>query len=99
MDDLINGFLSDTGNLITNIEHALKQHDYSTIQSCLHTIKGSAHSIGATSLGCFVSLIHDSTRKRVNHNLAELITELKYEFKQTQSALVEYLAELDSSVT
>ena len=98
MDNLINGFLDDTGNLIIKIEQKLGQHDYSTIQGCLHTLKGSARSIGATALGYYASLIYDNIRNNTCQDLPALIVKLKYQFTQTQSALLAYLDKLDSAV-
>ena len=98
MDNLINGFLGNTGNLIIRVEQALGQNDYSTIKGHLHTLKGSAQSIGATALGHYASLIHDNIHNNTCQDLPASIVKLKYQFEQTQSALLAYLDKLDSAV-
>jgi len=98
MHDLINGFLNDTGSLINKIEQALGQHDNSTVQGCLHTLKGSAQSIGASALGHYASLMHDNTQNNISQDILVLTSELKCKFDLTQSALLEYRNKLEPVV-
>src|SRR5690606_9934891 len=48
---LIDDFLADCADKIMEIEHALREQDYDRARQLLHTLTGSALSIGATQLG------------------------------------------------
>ena len=50
VDDLINGFVVDTQQLMQRCEQALLTHRHEEFRDLLHAIKGSAMSIGAISL-------------------------------------------------
>lgn len=50
VDDLINGFVVDTRQLMQRCDHALQSRRHEEFKDLLHAIKGSAMSIGATSL-------------------------------------------------
>lgn len=97
MDDLIQGFLEDTQKLVNQIELAAEQEDFNTVQDDSHAIKGSARSIGATSLAQCASLIEDQAQAGALYKLPALCSELHHEYNLAQSGLIEYLKTLKSA--
>jgi two-component system sensor histidine kinase RpfC len=98
MNNLIQGFLEDTEKLINQIELAIGQENFSTVQDRAHAIKGSARSIGAVSLAQVASQIQDDVHAGILIGLPALNSELSHEFALTESALNKYLEKLDSAV-
>lgn len=50
VDDLIDGFVADTGGVMQRCEQALLARRHDDFRDLLHAVKGSAMSIGATAL-------------------------------------------------
>jgi two-component system, sensor histidine kinase RpfC len=98
MNNLIQGFLEDTEKLVKQIELAIEQESFSTVQDDSHAIKGSARSIGAVSLAQVASQIQDNVHAGILIGLPALSSELSHEFELTESALTKYLEKLDSAV-
>jgi len=98
MNNLIHGFLEDTEKLVNQIDLAIEQENFSTVQDHSHAIKGSAHSIGAASLALCASQIHDTAHAGILIGLPALGSELSYEFELTKTALNKYLEKLDSAI-
>ena len=97
MNNLIHGFLVDTEKLVNQIDLAIEQENFSTIQDHSHAIKGSAHSIGAISLAQCATQIQDNVHAGILISLPALCSELSHEFVLTESALNRYLDKLDST--
>ncbi len=97
MNNLIFGFLEDTEKLINQIDLAIEQVNFDTIQNYSHAIKGSARSVGATSLAKCASLIEDQAQTGALYKLPALSSELHHEYNLTRSALIEYIKTLDSA--
>jgi len=97
MSNLIQGFLEDTEGLVNQIELAIGQENFSTVQDHSHAIKGSARSIGAVSLAQVASQIQDNVHAGILIGLPALYSELSHEFELTESALNKYLEKLDST--
>jgi len=98
MNDLIQGFLKDTEKLVKQIEIAITQENFSSVEDYAHAIKGSARSIGAVSLAHVASQIQDNVHAGILVGLTELGSELSHEFELTESALNKYLEKLDTAV-
>jgi two-component system sensor histidine kinase RpfC len=98
MNNLIQGFMQDTEKLVKQIELAIVQENFSTVQDHSHAIKGSARSIGAVSLAQVASQIQDNVHAGILVGLPALGSELSHEFELTESALIKYLEKLDSAV-
>jgi len=98
MNDLIQGFLKDTEKLVKQIEIAITQENFSSVEDYAHAIKGSARSIGAVSLAHVASQIQDNVHAGILVGLPELGSELSHEFELTESALNKYLEKLDTAV-
>lgn len=97
MNNLIFGFLEDTEKLINHIDQAIEQVNFNTVQNHSHAIKGSARSVGATSLAQCASLIEDQAKTGALYKLPALSSELHHEYNLTRSALIEYIKSLDSA--
>ncbi|MCK5668930.1 MAG: response regulator, partial [Gammaproteobacteria bacterium] len=97
MNNLIFGFLEDTEKLINQIDLAIEQVNLSTVQNHSHAIKGSARSVGATSLAQCASLIEDQAQTGALYKLPALSSELHHEYNLTRSTLIEYIKTLDSA--
>ncbi|MCK5525409.1 MAG: response regulator, partial [Thiomargarita sp.] len=87
MNNLIFGFLEDTEKLINQIDLAIEQVNLSTVQNHSHAIKGSARSVGATSLAQCASLIEDQAQTGALYKLPALSSELHHEYNLTRSTL------------
>ncbi|RKZ49917.1 MAG: hybrid sensor histidine kinase/response regulator [Gammaproteobacteria bacterium] len=98
MNDLIHGFLEDTEKLVKQIEIAITQENFSSVEDYAHAIKGSARSIGAVSLAHVASQIQDNVHAGILVGLPALGSELSHEFELTESALKKYLEKLDTAV-
>jgi len=98
MNDLIQGFLKDTEKLVKQIEIAITQENFSSVEDYAHAIKGSARSIGAVSLAHVASQIQDNVHAGILVGLPALGSELSHEFELTESALNKYLEKLDTAV-
>jgi len=98
MNDLINGFITDTKLIITQIETAIEKENFNEIKDHAHAIKGSALYIGAKSLAQCAAQIQVSSNKEGLLHLPDLCSKLNHEFELTNSALTNYLKKLDSVV-
>jgi two-component system, sensor histidine kinase RpfC len=96
MDDLIQGFLSDSKILINKIEQALHTDKFNELQDYAHAMKGSTRSIGATSMAECASTVHKMSLSENKTTLAMNIKELNAQYHQTQAALTAYLKQLKS---
>jgi len=97
MNDLIHGFLEDTEKLVNQIELAITQENFSTVQDHSHAIKGSARSIGAVSLAQVASQIEDNVHAGILIGLPALGSELSHEYELAEFALNKYLKKLAST--
>ena len=97
VDDLINGFVVDTRQLMLRCEHALLAHRHEEFRDLLHAIKGSAMSIGAVSLRstceyleqCPTAELHGaerSTRDTLQNAFTQICTALdKYRLRRAEA--------------
>ena len=98
MNDLIQGFLKDSKQLIENMELSLRDENYAKMQDYAHAMKGSARSIGATALAEYASKIHNLCTGEQRENIPSLIDSINKEYTSTHSALNLFLQRLDSAV-
>jgi two-component system sensor histidine kinase RpfC len=68
VDELIIEFISEGRRLIGNFDRSLLRSDYAQVSSAIHALRGSALSIGATSLkqlcGCIEKLSDEALKER-----------------------------------
>jgi len=98
INNLIFGFIEDTKKSIVLIEHDINDNNFSRIEDHSHAIKGSARSIGATSLAQVASQIQDDIQAGILINLPSLSSELGHEFELTESSLIKYMENIDSAI-
>ena len=87
LDDLILEFISENRNLLRSLEIALSEVKVDEIKEILHTLKGSALSIGAVSLKMMCKRIE----KLNNFEMGEYSSEITQEIKTVFSHLCEEL--------
>ena len=78
--------------------HVSQSLDFSRIEDHSHAIKGSARSIGATSLANVASQMQDEIQAGIFINLFSLSSELGHEFELTESSLIKYMEKIDSAI-
>ena len=98
MNDLIQGFLKDSKQLIETMEASLEEGNFTRIQDNAHAIKGSARSIGATVLAECASKIYKLCNNVQRDDMPTLLEEIRKEYTRTHSALNMFLQRLDSAV-
>ena len=87
LDDLILEFISENRNLLRSLEIALSEVKVDEVKEILHTLKGSALSIGAVSL----KMMCKRVEKLNNFELGEYSSEISQEMKTVFSHLCEEL--------
>lgn len=97
MQDLIHGFIADSNINIKKIKRAIENANVIDIQDLVHALKGSAKSIGATSLAEIASDIHESSRTISLLQLNNKYSSLENTFSETENALLAYLEQLESA--
>lgn len=97
MNDLINGFLKDSGNLVQRIKLAVEVKNKIDIQDLVHALKGSARSIGAIALAESAEQIHQNTNSVNLIKVSDNYANLEESFKETQIALLSYLDQLKAA--
>ncbi len=97
MDDLINGFLADSERLLADIHRALEDADTTAIADLTHALKGSARSVGATSLAALCQDVSRLSPAELRDRCAELKEQFRKEFERTRSALLSWLENSDEA--
>lgn len=97
MNDLIQGFLKDSKQLIEGMEESMREDNFTKIQDNAHALKGSARSIGATVLAEYASDIYKLCNSIQHENMPALLDHIKKEYVRTQIALQLFLQRLDSA--
>ncbi|CAM8657796.1 hybrid sensory histidine kinase BarA [Oxalobacteraceae bacterium] len=87
LDDLILEFISENRNLLRSLEIALSEVKIDEIKEILHTLKGSALSIGAVSL----KMMCKRVEKLNTFEMGEYSSEISQEMKTVFSHLCEEL--------
>jgi two-component system, sensor histidine kinase RpfC len=89
---LIDDFLADCADQIMEIERALREQDYDRARQLLHTLTGSALSIGATQLGNLCSSNSGLNDDSLKSGSSELIKRIRIASEAARSALHAYRA-------
>ena len=90
---LINGYLSDFREQLSNMELAVSNKQYDLFRELLHAMKGSSGSIGASKL-------HSQCKDNQNIHADDIeyiqtLREVSDTFSETENRLLEYLNKLD----
>jgi len=97
MQELVNGFLKDSNNIVCKIKYALDKSDRLEIQDLTHALKGSARSIGAIALAQAASEIHDYANSINIPEFSEKYKNLTTLYNATEDSLLLYLEQLRSA--
>ena len=97
MNDLIQGFLSDSKIIINKIENNLKSENYSQLRDLAHAMKGSSSSIGATTMAELATKIYKISADGQQTILSNHVSQLKESYSRTESDLQSYLEQLDTA--
>jgi len=97
MNDLIHGFINDSSILIKKIKISIDNNKPMEVQDLVHALRGSAKSIGATALALDASAIHESTKSVSFSQITAKFNNLEKSFVSTQTALINYLEQLNAA--
>ncbi len=90
VDELIAEFISEGRRLIGNFNRSLVRSDYAQVASAMHALRGSALSIGATSLKQLCAHIEKLADEALQENQAEIKNQLSECFQKLCEALEVY---------
>lgn len=90
VDELIAEFISEGRRLIGNFNRSLVRSDYAQVASAMHALRGSALSIGATSLKQLCAHIEKLADEALQENHVEIKNQLSECFQQLCEALEVY---------
>ena len=91
LEELIDGFISDTEDLLGRLRPAVDRCAFEEARDILHAIAGSAGSLGADTLYEACSQLSRATRLGDPGLMRQRLEGLFREFEQTREALREYL--------
>ena len=90
VDELITEFISEGRRLIGNFDRSLMRADYAQVSSAMHALRGSALSIGATSLKQLCAHIEKLSDEVLHEKQVEIKCQLNECFQQLCQALEIY---------
>jgi CheY-like chemotaxis protein len=90
VDELIAEFISEGRRLIGNFDRSLIRSDYAQVSSAMHALRGSALSIGATSLKQLCAYIEKLSDDMLQEKQVEIKNQLTECFQQLCQALEIY---------
>jgi two-component system sensor histidine kinase RpfC len=90
VDELITEFISEGKRLIGNFDRSLSRSDYAQVSSAMHALRGSALSIGATSLKQLCAYIEKLSDDTLQEKQFEVKNQLTDCFQQLCQALETY---------
>lgn len=90
VDELITEFISEGRRLIGKFERSLSRSDYAQVSSSMHALRGSALSIGATSLKQLCANIEKLSDEVLQEKKVEIQSQLNESFKRLCQALEIY---------
>ena len=90
VDELITEFISEGRRLIGKFERSLSRSDHAQVSSAMHALRGSALSIGATSLKQLCANIEKLSDEVLQEKKVEIQSQLNESFQQLCQALEIY---------
>ncbi len=90
LDDLIVEFMTENRRMIDRLGNAIDDHEWSNVQDILHAIKGSALSIGATSLKNLCRQVEKLSAAEMKLHAPDLMFEIRQAFLQLCQELEQY---------
>ena len=93
LKEILNVFLESTPDSIMQLQNAINSNNLSKVQSCAHTIKGSAANVGANQLSLLASEIEQLAKLNDSSKLDTLLSQVITEKKAVKGELERYMAE------
>jgi two-component system sensor histidine kinase RpfC len=90
LDDLILEFVTENNKLLRSLEFALNEARVDEIKEILHTLKGSALSIGAVSLKMMCKRVEKLNILEMEEHSSEILQEMKKVFSELCEELEKY---------
>ena len=97
VNELVEGFLEDSQDLLDAMSQALSDHAYEQFKDHAHALKGCASSIGAEALGYTAGAITKLKHSDVRQQGEQCYTKLRAEFERAKSALKAYISDANKS--
>jgi HPt (histidine-containing phosphotransfer) domain-containing protein len=88
INELIDAFLEDGPNMITNMQAALQVQDVESFRRNAHSLKTNANTFGATELGTMAKELEYMAREN-NLEVGDRLEKLNSEFSAVAAALKE----------
>jgi len=89
--ELIHGFLSDTEQLLSDMEAAIRDKQYGDFRDLVHAMKGSAGNVGAQALFDACARVHGMTEETLHREMGSLMHDLVNQYEATRHELLTYL--------
>ncbi len=89
--ELIHGFLSDTEQLLSDMEAAIRAKQYGDFKDLIHAMKGSAGNVGAQALYDACARVHGMTEEVLRGETGTLMHDLVNQYETTRYELLAYL--------
>ena len=86
IDELIDAFLEDTPNLISNMEIALAANDADSFRRNAHSLKSNANTFGAVELGLLAKELELMGREN-NLDIGDRLQAMKYAYENAAEEL------------
>lgn len=90
MRELIDGFLQDNADTVSQLKHSLQTEDYRQVRELAHAVTGSARSIGALKLGKRCAEINRLSDDKMKAEGTERLKAISEALEATRSALITY---------
>lgn len=97
MERLIGVFVEDSGALMDKMDAALDGRRFGELRSLVHSLRGSAGSIGAERLTRACGELQECAEGELRLRGRLHLRELRAEFDQTRTELTDYLKKRKSS--
>jgi signal transduction histidine kinase/DNA-binding response OmpR family regulator/HPt (histidine-containing phosphotransfer) domain-containing protein len=87
LSELIDSYLTDTSDLLRDLQQAMKNKDADLLRRAGHTLKSSSLDFGAIILSKLGKQLEDIGKEKRTFSAAELITQVEAEYKQMRVTL------------
>jgi two-component system sensor histidine kinase RpfC len=92
VSNLVLGFITDSGDLLTRVKTALVENDYTEWKESLHAFKGAASALGLKRLQVVLDNAHAMARPMVSAQGQTMLSRIEEEFRLAKIALSEATA-------
>ncbi len=90
IQEIVRGFIAETRTRLQNMQTALAAQDYETVRRSVHSLRGSAGSLGALRLTKLATAMLKNVKQEQPTNLAEQLDAIESEFEQLCRAFAQH---------